>query len=294
MWGAQSHGVSAKNWLRRTLQKNVERRALSDLRDDLLDIATEIAYLDPSMTHVVTPDWWNPGNCRRGTACDHPPRGLGRGAAQLKNAIEYIEKRDEEGRGGRLPVIRQWPLKVLLHAIEHRCATKPYLSYKEYLGCMTDLVVYELRHDLGRAGPTLYRSVWSRSWTAFASAKKKILDRYPARTGTTWVLALHNAFEPIDEATWSCNAPEAVDARIDILQCMAELTLPNWPSIGTQQEVEILPGRWVRPRTHPTLTALQTAIRRLKDLASHSKSTRRASLSHFMPACRQTGQILSL
>lgn len=50
MWGAQSHGVSAKNWLRRTLQKNVERRALSDLRDDLLDIATEIAYLDPSMT----------------------------------------------------------------------------------------------------------------------------------------------------------------------------------------------------------------------------------------------------
>lgn len=193
-----------------------------------------------------------------------------------------------------MPVIRQWPLKVLLHAIEHRCATKPYLSYKEYLGCMTDLVVYELRHDLGRAGPvralrngrgfsdassrrcfyslpiqTLYRSVWSRSWTAFASAKKKILDRYPARTGTTWVLALHNAFEPIDEATWSCNAPEAVDARIDILQCMAELTLPNWPSIGTQQEVEILPGRWVRPRTHPTLTALQTAIRRLKDLASH-------------------------
>lgn len=89
---------------------------------------------------------WNPSPSGRNSQHgNHAPPGLQRGVDHLVKVIEYIEENDTHRKEQTWdpPVFRTHHLWEISNAIRNRSTLKPYLTYKEYLGCFMDLVENE-------------------------------------------------------------------------------------------------------------------------------------------------------
>ncbi|GAA5828799.1 hypothetical protein JCM3766R1_003824 [Sporobolomyces carnicolor] len=245
MWQSEENTSGRKANLRDILVDGIRRQDHDGERVSLHNLVAVVAELDPELRHVKEPEWWNPSPSGRNSQHgDHAPPGLQRGVDHLVKVIEYIEKNDTHRKEQTWdpPVFRTHHLWEISDAIRKRSTMKPYLTFKEYLGCFMDLIENEKTPRIESYGFFLRTSVWSQTWQAFTYEKKLLFEMYPAAVESgdpasppSYHLELADLLIQVNQSMWGCTATDAVACRARIIECMGELELPNWPQTNNSK-----------------------------------------------------------